>query len=405
MIPISLTVRVALRALLTNKFRSLLTILGMVIGVAALIATWSISQGARLQVQERLDQFGKDSIWVYGGTRGKWGVKGGSRQSVDLKIHDWQVVSGLSSIEYAAPILWGEAQLVYGANNWHSEFIGTAPEYLPIRRWAVAQGRMFSEDEIRAGATVAVLGSQVAQRLFGASDGLGKLVRINQFSFHIVGILEERGQDGGRSSQDDTFLVPYTTVQRRLYHTSDIHMILAGAKPATSLKPVAEHIVEVLKQRNNVPKDETEAYRSYTSETAFKTYQDGTKTFGLLTLLTASVCLLVGGIGITNTMMISVGERTREIGIRLALGARPNDILTQFLVEALVLSSLGGGLGVVLGLLAAVQTANLASWPPVITISSLVFSFACSSLIGLISGVYPAYKASRLDPVEALRTD
>jgi putative ABC transport system permease protein len=302
-------------------------------------------------------------------------------------------------------LIWGEAQLVYGSNNWHADYAATSTEYLSIRRWPLASGRMFSVDEIRSGATVVVLGSSVVEKLFGASEPLGKTVRIQQFSFQVIGTLEERGQEGGRTSQDDFFLVPYTTAQRRLRHMRDIHMVLLSAKNSDSLKALATQAVDILKLKHNIPADEKKAYEAFTAEQAFKTYKEGTQTFGLLTLLTAAVCLFVGGIGITNTMMMSVGERTREIGIRMALGARPNDILTQFLCEAIVLSGLGGGLGVALGFWAATQSAKLASWPPIITVSSLILSFTCASVIGLISGVYPAWKASRLDPVEALRND
>lgn len=403
--PFVLTLRIALRALLTNKFRSFLTILGIIIGVAALIATWSISQGARIQMQEKIDQFGKDSIWIYGGDRRKSGAQSGASQSVDLKVSDWEVLSQLDSVRFCCPLIWTSGQMVYGSANWRSEGLGTTADYLGVRAWAIREGRIFSEDEVRAGACVVVLGSQSANKLFGGTNAVGKSIRLEQFSFEVIGVLEERGQSMGRSSQDDTFLVPYTTCQRRLRKTRFIHMILVAAKNTEQLKSAAAHFKQVLKQKNGIPLEEENAYEAYTAEQAFKTYQEGTKTFGLLTLMTASVCLLVGGIGITNTMMMSVGERTREIGVRMALGARPGDILTQFLIEALVLSGLGGLLGVALGFWAALQTAELASWPPVVTLRSLWLSFACAALIGLLSGVYPAWKASRLDPVEALRTD
>lgn len=402
--PLSLTVFVALRSLLSNKLRSLLTISGIVVGVAALIATWSISQGAKLAVQQKLDVFGKDSIHIYGGSRKKGGANGVS-QYVELTVSDWDAIRNLDSIRAACPIIWGEAQLVYGSSNWHSNYQGTTNDYFAVRRWDLQMGRYFTDEEVRNGATVCILGSKVAQKLFGGSYPVGRDIRIQQFTFSVIGVLTERGSLGGRASEDDNFLVPYTTVQRKLKRYPNIHMILAAAKDTDKLKPVAEHIKLVLRQKNSMPSDADEAYESFTAEQAFKTYREGTNTFSWLTLLTAGVCLFVGGMGITNTMLMAVNERTREIGVRLALGARPQDILLQFLIEAMTLSALGGLLGVALGTLVSLKAADATSWEPVLSIRAILLSFGCSATTGLVSGTYPAWVASRLDPVEALRND
>lgn len=401
----SLTFWIAVRALLGNKLRSLLTTSGIVVGVAALIATWSVSQGARLQVEEKLNQFGKDSIYLWGASRKKAGVNGGASQSVDLKVSDWRTLQSLQSLRACCPSIYCGGQLVYGAANWHADGKGTTNDYLDVLNWKLAQGRGFSEDEVRSGGTVVLLGAKVADKLFGSTDPLGRVIRIQQFPFTVVGVLQERGQSMGRTSEDDTFLIPFTTCQRRLQHTPDIHMVMASAREATNLKAVAEHMVGVLKQKNGYGRDSGEVYEFFTAEQAFKSYREGTETFTWLTLLTASVCLFVGGLGITNTMMMAVHERTREIGIRLSLGARSLDILLQFLTEAVLLSGLGGLIGVLLGVAICYEAAQLTSWTPVLSFRAIALSFGCSFMAGLISGTYPAYRASRLDPVVALRTD
>lgn len=401
---LALTLRFAWRALWAHRFRSLLTMVSVIIGVAALVATLAIGKGANQEMQAVMDSLGKDTIYVFGGSRSRGGVRGGMKQRVRLTPSDWRVLEQLSALKGVAPCIWGDVQLVHGTANWGCEFTGTSPEYLTIMGSVIERGRAFTEDDVRGSAMVVLLGVVPARKLFGVEDPVGKTIRIAQFPFTVIGTLEEKGQQTWRSD-DQQVLLPYTTAQLRLNNTPDFDNFLCQARRSDQLEAAVVKIKETLMAKNNcLPQDE-DAY--YVSSTArwFKSRLEAGKTFTAFTTITAVISLLVGGLGITNTMMMAVTERTREIGLRSALGARARDIHMQFLTESLVLSGTGGVLGVVLGMLLSWQAAQYAAWNLILSPWAILLCVGAAMVLGVVAGFYPAWRAAALDPVEALRAD
>ena len=398
-----LTFRIALRALLRNKLRTCLTMLGIIIGVASVISMLSIANGAHANIQKSIEAMGINCVHVFGGSRRKAGVRGGRGTGLQMKAEDWKAVEKLPTVAQACPIVSGPAQLVYGSANWGTNYTGSTPAFLTVRNWPVARGRFFTEAEVRSGALVVVLGQEVAEKLFGASDPLEKVIRVGNFPMRVLGIMEEKGETGWGQNRDDAIFLPYTTAQRKLRGNLFINSISASARRSDQVAALEEQVVNLLKERYNVRPDEEDAFYAYNQAEITKQANESTQVFTVLLGSIASVSLLVGGIGIMNIMLVSVTERVREIGIRMALGARGGDILSQFLVESVVLSLLGGALGVLLGTFVSRTVASVAGWPVLISTSSIALAFGFSAVVGVFFGFYPALQASRLDPIQALR--
>ena len=398
-----LTFRVALLALMRNKLRTLLTMLGIIIGVAAVISMLSIANGAAANIQKNIAAMGTNTVQIYGGNRPSKGLKGGRGSWLQMKADDWHAVAALPTVAEACPIVSGQVTAVYGSANWNTQFQGTTPNFIVIRNWNLARGRFFTEDETRSGAHVVVLGQEVANKLFGASDPLGKTIRVSNFPMLVVGLMEEKGENGWGGSRDDVLFLPYITAQRKLRGGNGINQISASARRADQVAALEEQIISLLKERYHIPADAEDAFHAYNQAEAAKQAEESTQVFSVLLGGIASVSLLVGGIGIMNIMLVSVTERIREIGIRMALGARGFDILAQFLVEAITLCLLGGALGVALGIGISYAVATWVGWPALVSTSSIWIAFGFSALIGIFFGFYPALQASRLDPIQALR--
>lgn len=398
-----LTFRIALRALLRNKMRTVLTMLGIIIGVAAVISMLSIANGARANIQASIASMGVNTVNVYGGSRPRQGLRGGRGTGLQMKADDWKAVAALPTVAEACPVVQGSVQLVYGSANWGTQYTGSTPNFLVIRSWSPERGRFYTDAEVRAGAHVVVLGMEVAHKLFGATDPLDKTIRVANFPMRVIGVMEEKGETGWGTSRDDMIFMPYTTAQRKLRGNLNISSISASARRADQVAALEEQVVNLLKERYRVPPDAEDAFYAYNQAEVSKQADESTKVFSVLLGGIASVSLLVGGIGIMNIMLVSVTERIREIGIRMALGARGVDILAQFLVESVVLSLLGGAVGVALGVGVSTAVAKIAQWPALVSASSIWLAFGFSAAVGIFFGFYPALQASRLDPIQALR--
>lgn len=399
------TIRIACRALLRNRMRSLLTMLGIIIGVGAVISMLSIGNGAQFAMQASIEKMGTNTITVMAGYRrgGNRGAQGAANRLVEA---DWLAIAGLPLIEASSPSNGTYGTIVYGNANWNCSITGVAEQFDLITNWPTQAGRFLNESEVRSGANVAVIGAKVRDELFGSADPIGQTVRIQNFPFTVIGLLTEKGDNSsGWGSQDNVVLVPYTTVRAKLTGNIQFHDIIVKAQHKDDVDDLQIVIKEILNNRYKVANPEREGFQTESSTEATETAAESAKVFSYLLGGIASVSLLVGGIGIMNIMLVSVTERIREIGIRMAIGARGRDILAQFLVEAIVLSVIGGALGVVLGVSISVAIASVAGWPAVVSQSSILLAVGTSAFIGIFFGFYPALSASKLDPIEALRSE
>jgi putative ABC transport system permease protein len=398
--------RVALRALLKNRLRSALTMLGIIIGVGAFVAMVAIGQGVRAKVTSSIAGMGSNMVVVFPGSSVQGGARGGMGSSPTLTLDDAEGVGRLSSVSRAAPVVRGSAQLVYGAANWPAPVIGTTPDYFDIRNWTLEQGGFFTEDDVRIGAKVCVIGRTVQKNLFGEGvDPVGQAIRVKSTSCKVIGLLAEKGSNAFGGDEDDVVLLPVSTVKRRITGGDPqlVNLITTSAVSGDSTTQAQAQIEGLLRQRHRIGEGQPDDFVVRDLRELARTQGEAA---GILTKLLGSIALvslLVGGIGIMNIMLVSVTERTREIGIRVALGARGVDIMTQFVVEAVLLCILGGGVGVLLGWYTSGVLAEAMDWPSLVSPISLVIAFAFAALIGLVFGLYPAIRASRLDPIEALR--
>jgi len=396
--------RSAFRALQRNKMRSFLTMLGIIIGVAAVIAMLAIGQGAEYSVEQQISALGTNVLIVLPGSQQTGGLRVGAGTMTNLTDDDAQAIQReCPAVGLVSPGTRAGGQVIAGNLNWATGIEGTGPDYLEIRKWSVEYGDFYTESDIKAAAKVCVLGKTVADNLFPDSSPVGQNIRIRNVPFKVVGVLSRKGQNAMGQDQDDVILAPYTTVTRRLTWFPYLRQILVSATTPSNIPVAQSQIADLLRMRHKIAVYDQD---DFTIRNQADLATAATATTEILTILLASIAsvsLLVGGIGIMNIMLVSVTERTREIGIRMSVGARGRDILMQFLIEALVLSLLGGTMGIILGVTGSSAISNLAKWPTIITAFSIILSFGFSIAIGIFFGFYPARKAAMLNPIEALR--
>ncbi|MDR1887806.1 MAG: ABC transporter permease [Zoogloeaceae bacterium] len=389
-----------------NRMRSLLTMLGMVIGVGAVVLMMAIGQGAQYAVAESIDSMGSNLFIVLSGGANTGGVRSGSGNAPTLTASDAEAMRELPGVAAASPSHQGSAQLVHGALNWNTFIIGATPDYLEVRSWPLASGDPFTDSDLRSATRVALIGQTAAENLFADEDPVGKTLRIGQAPYQILGVLTRKGQSLDGRDQDDVLIVPLTTAQRKLFGTpfqGSVRSIMVKAERPEVMPQVEIALNDLLRQRHRLREAQESDFSVRNLTAIADSAAETTRVMSLLLGAIASVSLLVGGIGIMNIMLVSVTERTREIGIRMAIGARERDVLTQFLLEAIIISVVGCLIGLVLGVGGAILANILTDTPVVISGSTVIVAFSVAAATGIFFGFYPARKAARLDPIEALR--
>ncbi len=401
------SLRIAFRALNVNRMRSSLTVLGIVIGVSAVIAMIAVGAGAKAQITEHIASMGSNLLMVRSGSSTSGGLRMGSGTVPTLTVDDAEaILNEIPSVKSVAPDLVGVAQVVHGNQNWSTSIIGTTPEMLEIRNWPVAFGRPFTQQEVSGATKVCLVGWTVMENLFEGIDPIGQIIRIKNFPFAVIGVLSHKGQSGPGHDHDDTIIVPLTTAQQRLFGMQFPGMVRGIAvqiRDPELIKEAEYQIKALLRQRHRIPPDEDNDFTIRNLTEVMASAEESANVMSLLLGAIASISLLVGGIGIMNIMLVSVTERTKEIGIRMAVGAKRGDILLQFLIESLVLSLMGGVLGIAIGIGGTYVLSSLTEWPTLLSIRAILLSFLFAGSVGVFFGFYPARKASLLDPIEALR--
>ena len=398
------SVRIALTALFANKLRSILTMLGIIIGVAAVIAMVSLGMGVRRSVQSNIASLGSNMLIVMPGSANSGGVRSAAGSSITLKYDDAKAIkTKIKNIDYVSPTVQKSYQIVNGNQNWNSTVYGVTSEYMSIRSLTIATGSFITQSDMDKRNRVAVIGTTVATNLFGTSNPVGKNVRVNGSPYKVIGVIESKGQSSMGQDQDDVVIVPLTTAQERLMGITYVQSVNIQVSDPNKMDQVQSEVETLLRQRHHIVGDKEDDFTVRNLTSLLETMTQTTTMITLLLGSIAGISLLVGGIGIMNIMMVSVTERTREIGIRKALGATFKDIMLQFLIESVVIGVIGGLIGIVFGCLGSVAIAKAASFQTVITAAPILVSFFFSVGIGLFFGIYPARKAARLDPIEALR--
>jgi putative ABC transport system permease protein len=396
----------AWQALGANRMRAFLTMLGMVIGVGAVILMLAVGQGAQQQVQASIASMGSNLFIVLSGSTTSGGLRMGGGAAPTLTLADAQAIAELPSVAAVAPSAPGTAQLVYGANNWSTQVVGSTPSFLAVRDWKLAAGFSFSDSDIRSATRVALLGQTVAQNLFGDENPVGKTIRINNSPYVVLGLLAPKGQSLDGRDQDDTVVVPVTTAQRKLFGTrfvGTVRFMMVQAESADAMASVENSMNALLRQRHRIREGADDDFSVRNLTALANTAAETARVMSLMLGAIASVSLVVGGIGIMNIMLVSVTERTREIGIRMAIGARGRDILLQFLLEAIIISVIGCLIGVLVGVGGALVVSRFSGMTIVITASAILLAFAVAAAVGIFFGWYPARKAAGMKPIDALR--
>jgi putative ABC transport system permease protein len=402
--PPILVLRIALRALARNTMCSILTTLGISIGVGAFICSVAVGQGAARQIEEQIRSLGENMIWIEAGNRNVNGVRTGTHGTQSLTLRDmYAIQQQIPLLAQVSPNVDMRVQVVYHDQNWASQVRGVAPAYVAVRRWRVVRGTVFSDDDVADMRKVCVLGQTVVANLFGTADPVGQTIRVQQIPCQVVGVLEGKGQSPTGQDQDDVLLMPFTTVQKKLKGIAWVDDIMGSAVSPEAIPAAEAQITALLRERHRVLRNQPDDFNLRHPTEVAQTRVAAQRTMTLLLASVAAVALVVGGIGIMNIMLVSVTERTREIGVRLAVGARRRDILAQFLVEAVTLALLGGGTGLGLGLVGAYGIASFAAWHILIRADTLVVAVGFAGAVGIVFGFYPARQAARLDPIEALR--
>ena len=407
MIDLESTLRIAIRTIRINKMRSILTSLGIIIGVSSVIIMLAIGMGAQRSMAENMAKMGSNLLMVVSGSTTSGGIRMGAGSKQTLTYSDaLDIQKKCPSVLAVAPYLSGTKQVVFGNQNWSTGIQGTTPNVMIVRDWGVEYGRSFSEEDVSNSTKVCLLGQTVAENLFGDLDPVGKTVRIEGMPFTVVGVLESKGQSGMGQDQDDTIMIPITTAQKKLIGVDFpgmVRHIMVKAVDEDAVYTAQEEIEELLRTRHRLGSKQEDDFTIRNLTQMMETAKESAKIMAILLGSIASVSLLVGGIGIMNIMLVSVTERTKEIGIRMAIGAKASDIRIQFLLESLLLSLMGGTVGVVLGILLAKIVEVFFDLPVYIAWWSLLLSFGFSGIVGVTFGYYPAYRASLLDPIDALR--
>lgn len=396
--------RVALRALARNKMRSILTMLGIVIGVAAVIAMVAIGQGAQAQVQSQIASMGANLLFVSAGSVNRGGIRMGGGATKTLVDSDVQaMLRECQACAAAAPGSASTQQVVYASQNWSTRVNGTSPDYFTVRDWPFASGGSFSNDDVRTAADVVVIGETVRQNLFAGTEPVGQTIRIGTLPFIVVGVLIPKGQSGMGADQDDAVYVPISTLQKKITGQDWLQYVMVSAKTQQASYSAQQQITAVLHDRHHIQPGQEDDFSVRNLADVAQLADQSSQVLTMLLASIASVSLLVGGIGIMNIMLVSVTERTREIGIRIAIGATEEDVQRQFLTESMVMSLMGGLIGVMIGIGISVVISNALKWPVLVSPLSIVIAVVFSIAVGVFFGYYPAKKASRLDPIEALR--
>ncbi|MDE6239992.1 MAG: ABC transporter permease [Muribaculaceae bacterium] len=396
--------KIALKALNNNKLRCFLTMLGIIIGVASVITMLAIGQGSKISIKEQISEMGSNMIMIHPGNMQRGGVRQSSDDMQTLKEADYLAMQELPGVAAVSPTVSSSGQMVNGNNNYPTQIQGITPEYLDIRKFKVDEGSMFTEHDIKSAAKVCVLGKTVVDNLFpNGEDPVGRVVRFNKIPLTVVGVLESKGTNSMGQDQDDIVLAPYTTVMKRILAIDYIQGIFASATDEAQTEETIEGITDLLRSRHKLQDNADNDFEIRSQQELSQMMNSTSDMMTVLLACIAGISLLVGGIGIMNIMYVSVTERTREIGLRMSIGARGIDILSQFLIEAVIISVSGGIIGVILGILAAWIVNIMAHWPVYIQIWSVLLSFAVCTVTGVFFGWYPAKKAAGLDPIEAIR--
>jgi putative ABC transport system permease protein len=396
--------KIALRALLRNKMRAFLTMLGIICGVAAVITTVSLGRGAKAQIEQQIASLGQNVIQIWSGSTTRGGIHTGWGSAGTLTIEDTEAIQReIAGVITVSPEVRSSAQIASGNENWLTQILGESADYFAMRSWPMIQGTSFTEQDVRTAGKSAVIGRTVADQLFPGEDPLGQVIRIKNSPFIVVGVLSPKGFNMFGQDQDDVVIIPYTSAMKRLLGVTTLRSINVQASSPDILASAQQQITLLLRQRHRITNDRDDDFTVRTQEEIAQRFNEASETMRNLLAGVAAVSLIVGGIGIMNIMLVSVTERTREIGIRMSVGARSRDVMLQFLIEAVTLSAIGGIIGILAGVGASKGLTYWKNWPTLTPLSWVAVSVCCSAIVGIVFGFYPARKASQLDPIDALR--
>lgn len=397
--------KIAWKALHRNRLRAFLTMLGIIIGVASVIAMLAIGEGSKQSIRNQISSMGSNMVFVQPGSDNRGGVRQDFSDSKTLTMNDLKALKEKNTtLTDLSPQVNGNGQVIYGANNWPTSVYGVSPEYLTIRKLSVVNGSMFTEKDVASAAKVAVIGQTVVKNIFkNGEDPIGQTIRFNKIPFKVIGVLAAKGQNTFGQDQDDIILSPYTTIQKRILAITHLQSISASAKSEELAEEAATEMAQIIRTSHKLKEGEEDDFTVNSQQELISTFSSTSEILSVLLVAIAGISLIIGGIGIMNIMYVSVTERTREIGLRMAVGARGLDILLQFLVEAILISITGGLIGVLLGVGTTLIMSTYLGWPTSITLQSIILSFVVCAITGIFFGWYPARKAAGLDPIVALR--
>ena len=396
--------KIAWKAILLNKTRAMLTMLGIIIGVASVIAMLAIGEGSKESIKKNISSMGANLITIRPGAGMMGGVRSDPSAMQTLTLADYNALKSQAKlIKEISPLVNGSGQSIAGSNNWPTSIYGASPEYLKIRDWGIDEGSMFTEDDIESYAKVAVIGKTVQENLFPNENPIGKMIRFKNIPFKVIGVLKEKGENTFGQDQDDIIIAPYTAVQKRVLAQTYLQSIVASSQSEEDSENAVNEIKSIMENQHKIKPDEDNDFNVSSQQEIISMFSSTSEMLTILLVAIASISLLVGGIGIMNIMYVSVKERTKEIGLRMAIGAKGNDILMQFLIESVLISITGGVLGVLIGLISTFCIKQFAGWPVSVTASSIVISFVVCTITGVFFGWYPARKAAQSDPIDALR--